>query len=570
MKFMLLFVVAFSVCVQAQAPILTGLSPNSVAAGSNSASVTLTGAGFSPNCTVRCGARVLAVNYVNATSLQVALPASDLTSGHTLLLRVERPLFGISGALPLRVTGESLASGAWHCVALTSTAKASVWGSNFSGQLGNGTFLTSGYPLRLSATGVAAASAGQGHTLLVNNDGTLRAAGYNASGQLGMGDTTTRGTLAAVPGISNAIAVAAGGYHTVILLADGTVRTCGENGSGQLGLGDTTDRTSFTPVAGLSSVVAICAGESHSLALLADGSVRAWGLNSNGQLGLGDTSMRTSPTAINTLSNVVALAAGGWHSLLLVATSAVWSCGANLSGQLGLGDNTDRMTPASTSATNVSTIAAGGYHSVILSAGGTIQSCGDNTSGQLGLGDNLTRTSFSVVPLLTARALAAGTAHSLFLGPWGLVYASGSNTYGQLGDNSFVNSNFPVQVAYLDLTPVTLALSAQLPSTFTIATNGAIEHAGHVYLNAFSADPLNATQPYLGQWFGLFLAYDDLLFFVNTPPFVGVLNAVGVSSAALTLPLPTLTGLQIFGVSTVWDLNAGIYTGYSAIATHTF
>ncbi|MSR74596.1 MAG: hypothetical protein EXS14_03875 [Planctomycetes bacterium] len=125
---------------------------------------------------------------------------------------------------------------------------------------------------------------------------------------------------------------------------------------------------------------------------------------------------------------------------------------------------------------------------------------------------------------------------------------------------------------YLDLTPVTLITTAQQPSTFTVTTNAALEHAGLTYLNVFSADPLNASNPYLGGWFGLHIAYDDVIFYINAgfPPFVGTLDALGYASASLTLPLPLLAGLQIFGVSTVWDLSTGIYTGFSPITAFTF
>ena len=80
------------------------------------------------------------------------------------------------------------------------------------------------------------------------------ACGNNEEGQLGLGDATQRNTFTAVPALPDgkvAKQVIAGWSHTMILAEDGTVFACGWNNYGQLGLGDTTDRTIFTAVPGL-------------------------------------------------------------------------------------------------------------------------------------------------------------------------------------------------------------------------------------------------------------------------------------------------------------------------------
>jgi alpha-tubulin suppressor-like RCC1 family protein len=92
----------------------------------------------------------------------------------------------------------------------------------------------------------------------------------------------------AVSGLSGATAIATGEYHSCALIGDGTARCWGYNSSGQLGDGTTTTRTDrSTPVAvsGLSGATAIATGGYHTCALIGDGTARCWGNNSNGQLG---------------------------------------------------------------------------------------------------------------------------------------------------------------------------------------------------------------------------------------------------------------------------------------------
>ena len=100
-------------------------------------------------------------------------------------------------------------------------------------------------------TAVAIAAGGY-HSCAVLDDGTAKCWGANASGNLGQGDTATRGDGAGEMGDNldpielgtgrTAIAVAAGLEHSCAMLDDGTAKCWGENGAGQLGLDSTSDR----------------------------------------------------------------------------------------------------------------------------------------------------------------------------------------------------------------------------------------------------------------------------------------------------------------------------------------
>lgn len=165
-----------------------------------------------------------------------------------------------------------------------------------------------GYPpVELGTDRTATAIAlGVHHTCALLDDQTVKCWGRNQYGQLGQGDTNSRGLLStemgdALPPIAlepSAIAIAAGNYHSCALFEGGDVKCWGFNDQGQLGQGDALNRgVSAGQIAALAPIplgepaVAIDAG-SHSCALLASGAVKCWGLNDHGELGLGDTLSR--------------------------------------------------------------------------------------------------------------------------------------------------------------------------------------------------------------------------------------------------------------------------------------
>jgi alpha-tubulin suppressor-like RCC1 family protein len=83
------------------------------------------------------------------------------------------------------------------------------------------------------------AAAGRFHGLMVRDDGSLAAWGYNAAGQLGDGSCIDRSFPVPTTGLTGvrvaADAVAGGLNHTLVLKTDGTVWAWGNNDYGQLG-----------------------------------------------------------------------------------------------------------------------------------------------------------------------------------------------------------------------------------------------------------------------------------------------------------------------------------------------
>uniref|UniRef100_UPI00037A2E94 RCC1 domain-containing protein n=1 Tax=Salinispora arenicola TaxID=168697 RepID=UPI00037A2E94 len=171
-----------------------------------------------------------------------------------------------------------------------------AWGLNNVGQLGDGTTTDSSTPVAVgvpAGTTVTAVAAGEFHSVAVTSAGTVLAWGFNDSGQLGDGSTTSSSTPVAVdvPAGTTVTAVAAGDRHSVAVTSAGTVLAWGDNFWGQLGDGSTTNRS--TPVAvdvpAGTTITAIAAGGARSVAVTSTGTALAWGYNSFGQLGDGTT-----------------------------------------------------------------------------------------------------------------------------------------------------------------------------------------------------------------------------------------------------------------------------------------
>src|SRR5690606_3377825 len=227
------------------------------------------------------------------------------------------------------------------------------FGQNITGQLGNGTSGTV-YSSPVQAFGgmefkqVAIGKfifGGEGHSVLLKEDGSAWCTGLNGLGQLGDGTTDNKSTPVQVLGGHVFVKVAAGSSHSIGLKADGSVWGWGNNFTGSLGINSMSDSHS-TPVQALGGhvFVDIACGGTTSYGLEADGSVWACGDNFFGQCGIG-----TSGSFDNQLTFVqmigghqfVKIAAGSSHFLGLKENGEIWGVGFNTTGTLGVGDTND-------------------------------------------------------------------------------------------------------------------------------------------------------------------------------------------------------------------------------------
>ena len=189
----------------------------------------------------------------------------------------------LDDTLPTRVNTDAwtaVALGGTHTCGIT-TQGAKCWGSNGTGQLGDGTQTSTASPVSIGMT--MALELGDYFTCgLANTD--LRCWGYNLYGQLGDGTTTMRLMSVRVAGAYSAFST--GANHACAVATDGTLHCWGNNGSGQLGSAMTSTMLP-TPVGTETTWLSVSAGSKHTCATRTDRSLWCWGDNAYGQVGIG-------------------------------------------------------------------------------------------------------------------------------------------------------------------------------------------------------------------------------------------------------------------------------------------
>ena len=235
-------------------------------------------------------------------------------------------------------------------------------GANAAGEAGDGTTTQRTTPVRCGTlTGVTKVWSGGGS---LSNTGCVFALasnvlyswGYNGTGCLGHGNTTSPVTSPVSTGISDVIDCYPD-YSTLILKSDGTVWGTGYNAFGELGQGDTTQRTSFIQLTALGSdvfdLVTSRGDQKHCAALKGSagaGTCWTWGRNTEGQCATGNTtSPKSTPSAPTAAFQGSADEVRCWGSaassgLFVRKDNELWGTGYNTSGNLARGDVTSVLT----------------------------------------------------------------------------------------------------------------------------------------------------------------------------------------------------------------------------------
>jgi E3 ubiquitin-protein ligase HERC4 len=202
------------------------------------------------------------------------------------------------------------ANGFHHCIARNSSGKVYVWGFNECGYLGTGSqdnkYRKPILNQYLNNEFIIDISCGTRHSLVLTNCGEVYAWGSNRSGQIGNGCNNNQLIPIKVKGFNNArvVMISCGWNHSMALTECGHVFSWGRNKFGQLGIGNTVDSNEpkfVTVIDGNKCNVfieKISCGSEHSLLLSSDGYIYAFGGNKYGELGNQKEENELSPNRI--------------------------------------------------------------------------------------------------------------------------------------------------------------------------------------------------------------------------------------------------------------------------------
>lgn len=317
-------------------------------------------------------------------------------------------------------------------------------------------------------------------TYAVLQDGTVRAWGNNALGQVGDGTTLHRTTPRVVVGLTSPLQIAAANAYACAATSNSGLHCWGAYG--RL-LADDYTASSLVPNANADvEPDALAAGASHLCGRF-NGRVRCWRsvetLNGGAEVdaetfataneqgtGWGDAGlvwlsasgllMRSDYAAPGVQSELLrqrvtafTLFTGGYCALAV--DGSVRCAGDGGRGELGTTASlyTPLNTPVLADVRDATALTAGNAHVCALRADRTVVCWGLNIAGALGAGlDSDVAWTPVEVPLTDVTQIAAGRFHTCALRADGSVWCWGLNAQGQLGDGTTVSRFRPVRVQF--------------------------------------------------------------------------------------------------------------------------
>ena len=285
----------------------------------------------------------------------------QLGNDTSLTSQASPAVVNIGGAL-FGKTILSISAGTTHTCVIASDNQAYCWGTDTSGDLGNGaTTGNQASPVAVDTSGVLSGktilsiSAGNTHTCVIASDNLAYCWGGDSYGQLGNGATTGNQASPVAVDTSGALSgktilsISASDFHTCVIASDNLPYCWGNDGSGQLGNGATTG-DQVSPVAVDTSgalsgktILSISAGDYHTCAIASDNLAYCWGDDSSGRLGDGPaTGSQTSPVAVDTSGKlsgktVLNISASAFTACVIASDNQVYCWGNDAYDQLGNG-----------------------------------------------------------------------------------------------------------------------------------------------------------------------------------------------------------------------------------------
>jgi alpha-tubulin suppressor-like RCC1 family protein len=286
-----------------------------------------------------------------------------------------------------------------------------------------------------------------GSSFLVAQDGYAYGWGSNLTGQIGDGTIVTKSSPVAVAGNLSFEYLVSGGASTFPVTAgikQGSLYTWGQNGFGQLGDGTTVAKTSPVFISVPAPVVKTLTAINNAFALTITGDLYSWGSNTSGLMGDGTLIPKSTPTLVAgglKFKDIFGCRASFFG---LTTAGQLYAWGDNTYGQLGVGDTTWRSSPTlvlgGLSFASVASDPNYGYNFLGLTTTGQAYAWGLNTNGNIGDNTVIPKSSPTLVlGGLTFSKLVNNNSYNFGLTTAGQAYGWGFNS-GLLGDGTVVSA----------------------------------------------------------------------------------------------------------------------------------
>ncbi|MGB0313221.1 MAG: LamG-like jellyroll fold domain-containing protein, partial [Poseidonia sp.] len=300
-----------------------------------------------------------------------------------------------------------------------------------------------------------------GYTCIINSTKSLLCWGYNANGQLGLGNTTHQSSPVAVafPNAGTVEKVAESGgmpQQNCAIMTNGSLYCWGKNSYGELGIGSTTQQTTPQLVNLGSGVKAVdvSVGDGFTCAVTDAGALMCWGTNGEGRLGIGNTTsaVYSTPQTANLPTNrkAVDVQLGRHFGYALLDNGDVVSWGYNHVGYLGTGNKTTMYSPTVISLDSqrqVVSMSGGKHHGCIGYDNGSVVCTGRDNVGQQGRNtpSDVNDLTFSYTNALANLSIIAfaGKYTSCALLANGTAQCWGGGAVGQMGNGTTGNFAYP-------------------------------------------------------------------------------------------------------------------------------
>ena len=474
-----------------------------------------------------------------------------------------------------------IAAGEDHSCAIKADGTVRCWGEGSSYRLGYGNNGDRSTPTATASLGTNRTAvditAGDTHTCVILDDGTVSCWGSNNYGELGDGTTTTRSTPTQTLSLGRpAIAIEAGFDFTCALMDNGSIMCWGRNHYGQLGRGYTNTSSSSQPTPMYTvplptgrHAVSIDIGHYHVCAVLDNGSIACWGPGNSHRLGTGSVANEDTPTVIqffDASNPAVDVALGRYSGCGLLENGSVTCWGK---GWLGTGNQNQVQSTAGniwpdfgTGRTAVK-VELGRWHNCALLDNSNVKCWGADGTQQMGNGGGTTsQTTPKKVNFATGvvpKEITSGHWHTCVVSQTHEMYCWGDGASGKLGDGASTNNAIPGKVGHFSGTnPVkahgevtSWAIHPTLPTGLNLGSNN-----GTLYGRPTASLAQTNFTIYANNSGGSAIAYFNLTVNHQVPSSINYIPenlTMTKNTASTDLPLvPSITGP---GVITSWELN---------------